>query len=276
MKKFLKIFFRSLAILTVLVPTALVHAQNQLILGVSEGTSGGLDHARVIAKYQGLTEVISSAIKRKVSVVFVREFSQLSEGMETGRLDFVMARPSDYPARGVRDHGYRLVATAKPDGQCLIVVPKNSPLKTLSEARGKRWVLPEQSAYMTKFCSAELRDKTIPVARESVRYVREQASIPFMMENGFADVGAVASYSGIGGNLEKHALRLLHSSAPQPYFPLIAGKRISDAEILAIQNALASLEQTSKGQEVLKSVGVQGFDIKGGTRLAELLMWLEK
>lgn len=276
MKKFLKFFFYSLVILTVVVPFSLVHAQSQFVLGVSEGTSGGLDHARVIAKYQGLTEVISSAIKRKVSVVFVREFAQLAEGMETGRLDFVMARPSDYPARGVRDHGYRLVATAKPDGQCLIVVPKNSPLKTLSEARGKRWVLPELSAYMTKFCSAELRDKGIPVARESVKYVREQASIPFMMEKGFADVGAVASYSGIGANLEKHGLRLLHSSAKQPYFPLIAGKRISDTEISAVQQALASLEQTPKGQDVLKSVGVRGFDIKGGTLLAELLTWLEK
>ena len=29
-----------------------------------------------------------------------------------------MARPSDYPARGLRDYGYRYVASTKPDGQC--------------------------------------------------------------------------------------------------------------------------------------------------------------
>ena len=78
-----------------------------LIMGVSEGTSGGLDHAQVIAKYQGLADVVGRAIKQKVNVVFAREFSALEEGMKTGRYDFVIARPSDYPARGLRDYGYR-------------------------------------------------------------------------------------------------------------------------------------------------------------------------
>jgi phosphonate transport system substrate-binding protein len=54
-------------------------AAQQLVLGISEGTSGGLDHAQVITKYQGLAEVIGKALKAKVSVVFAREFKQLEE-----------------------------------------------------------------------------------------------------------------------------------------------------------------------------------------------------
>lgn len=74
-------------------------------MGVSEGSSGGLDHAQVLAKYRGLADVISRSIKQKVNLVFVREFSALEDGMKTGRFDLVFARPSDYPARGVRHYG---------------------------------------------------------------------------------------------------------------------------------------------------------------------------
>jgi phosphonate transport system substrate-binding protein len=102
--------------------------------------------------------------------------------MKAGRFDFVMARPSDYPARGMRNYGYHYVAHAKPDGQCLIVVPKNSTLNTLADAKGKRWVLPEKAAYMTKFCNAELRDQGIDLATEKVTYVREQSTIGSYLE----------------------------------------------------------------------------------------------
>ena len=104
-------------------PLTLAHSASYLTFGVSEGTSGGLDHAQVIAKYEGLANVLSKSLGQKVNVVFVREFKALEAGMKDGRFDFVMARPSDYPARALRDYNYRFVASALPDGQCLIVVP---------------------------------------------------------------------------------------------------------------------------------------------------------
>ena len=109
-----------------------------LMLGISEGTSGGTDHARVVQKYGGLAEAIGKAIKADVKVVFVREFAQLEDGMKSSRLDLVLARPSDYPARGLRDYGYRYVASVKPEGQCLIVVPKDSPIRQLADLKGKK------------------------------------------------------------------------------------------------------------------------------------------
>ncbi|WP_216370086.1 phosphate/phosphite/phosphonate ABC transporter substrate-binding protein [Ramlibacter montanisoli] len=125
-----------------------------LVMAVSEGTSGGLDHAQVITKYQGLADVVGRSIRRKVNVVFAREFSQLEEGMKTHRFDFVIARPSDYPARGVQLHGYRFLASAKPDGHCLIIAGKDSGIQKVADLKGRRIVLPEAAAYMTKFCRA--------------------------------------------------------------------------------------------------------------------------
>lgn len=246
----------------------------QLVLGISEGTSGGLDHAQVIAKYQGLAEVVARAMKARVSVVFAREFKQLEEGMQTGRFDFVMARPSDYPARGMRDYGYSYIASTKPDGQCFIIVPKGSTLKSIADVKGKRIALPEQVAYMSRFCSAELRDQGIRLDKENVQFVREQAAVGFYLDNKFADIGGVASYSGIAKKWEKDGNRILHKSVAQPYFPLVAHKRIRPEQIKAIQAELLALPDSESGQEVLKRIGIQQFDTGSEARMRELLKWL--
>lgn len=245
-----------------------------LVMGVSEGTSGGLDHGRVIAKYQGLADVIGRAVKRKVDVVLIREFANLESGMRDQRIDFVMARPSDYPARGVRDYGYRFVASAKPDGQCLIVVPKGSPIRSLADLKGKRIVLPEPAAYMTKFCMAELRDQGIDVGNQRVQFVREQGAVTFYILNNFGDAGGIASYSSVATKWAKDGHVILHRSRPQPYFPLIARRSISPAQVEAIQAALAELPKTDAGRAILQTTGIAEFDISAGPRLAELLKWL--
>jgi len=263
------------AVLLALTGALPARAQTELVLGISEGTSGGTDHGRVVAKYGGLADVLGRALKRKVSVVFLREFASIDDGMQSGRLDLVMARPSDYPARGMRDQGYQFVASAKPDGQCLVIAGKNSPLAKLDDARGKRWVMPEQVSYMSKLCTAELRDRGIKVASEKVQFVREQGAVPFFIDNTFADVGVVASYSGVAKNLEKTGHKVLHKSVSQPYFPLIAHKRFTAEQVRAMQAELAKLPDSDAGKEVLATIGIKAFETQGGERMLALLKWLE-
>lgn len=256
--------------------SAAASASAPLVLVVSEGTSGGLDHAQVIAKYQDLANVVGLAVRSKVSVVFAREFATLENGMKAGKFDFVMARPSDYPARGMRDNGYRYVANATPPGQCLIVVPKDSPLQKLSDAKGKRFVMPEQVSYMARFCRAELRDQGILLAGQEVKYVREQAAVSFYINNKLADVGGLASYSGAAKKLEQEGLRVLHASVQQPYFPLVAHSRFDGAQIKAIQQELLGLASKPEGVEILKRIGIKEFQANGEPAMRQLLDWLEK
>lgn len=245
-----------------------------LVMGVSEGTSGGLDHAQVINKYQGLADVIGRSIRQKVNVIFVREFTALEEGMKASRFDFVIARPSDYPARAVRSYGYNFLASAKPDGHCLLIVHKNSPIQTLDQLKGKRIAMPEQAAYMTKFCRAELRDRGIDLARENVRYVREQGAVAFFIENNFVDAGGVASYSGVARKWETDGHRVLHRSVAQPYFPLIAAGHITASQREAIRKNLLAMGGSAADVSVLKTVGIREFDVSSEQRLRDLLDWL--
>ena len=239
------------------------HAQGRdLVMAISEGSSGGTDHARVIAKYQGLADAVGRSINQKVNVVFIREFSALEDGLKNQRFDLAMARPSDFPARAMRDHGYQYVSSAQPDGRCLIIVPQDAPYKTVADIRGKRMVLPDPAAYMTKFCTAELRDQGIDLSKERVERVQEQGAVPFYLTNKFGDVGGVASYSGVAKSIEKTGHRVLHTSVAQPYFPLIVKKSFTAAQIESMQTALRTLPDTEEGRGVLKSIGIDGFDTR--------------
>ena len=127
---------------------------------------------------------------------------------------------------------------------------------------------------MSKFCTAELRDQGIAVVREKVLYVREQGAVTFYLEHKFSDIGAIASYSGPAKSLEKSGLRVLHKSGPQPYFPLVAGKRVSPDQVRAIQAKLTALPLSESGRDVLKTVGIESFDTGSSERLGALLAWL--
>ncbi len=256
-------------------------AQSPLIFAVSEGTSGGgaaVTDEQMAVKYKVLTDAMKRALGQQVRVKYVRDFRMLASGMASGEFDLVLARPSDYPARGVRDQGYTAVTATHPDGHCLLVVPKDSPYRSLADVpdvQHQRLILPERIAYMTTFCTAELRDRGLPVNPAQTHYVREQAAIPFALNNKLAKIGGIASYSGAARRLDKDGLRVLHRSRPQPYLPLIAGKRLSADQVAQLRSEVMGLSQTDQGARELAAVGISGFDPDPQRRLLELLTWLE-
>jgi len=256
-------------------PAAKGSAKPRLIFAVSEGTSGGIDAAEALLKYQPLAGVIEKTLGAEVLVVLARDFGKLEESMQKQAYDLVMARPSDYPARGIRDYKYTLVTTANPDGMCTFIVPKDSPLKKIEDAKGLRIALPETTSYMAKFCRAELRDRGIEAAKEpKLQYLREQDVVGYSVETGIVDVGGVASYSGVARNWEKKGGRVIHRSVKQPYFPMVAGPRLTAADVTKLKEALTALDKSDEGKKVLSTIGVQGFVAGEDKRLLELLKWL--
>ncbi|HEY9095432.1 MAG TPA: PhnD/SsuA/transferrin family substrate-binding protein [Hydrogenophaga sp.] len=251
-------------------------ASAERVLAVSEGTSGGgagVTDAQMAVKYKPLVDVMEKVLQDTVKVRYVRSFAKLEQGMGDGSFDLVIARPSDYPARGVRNHGFAAVTTTLPDGHCLLVVRQDAPFKTLQEIQGQSLILPEQSAYMTKFCLAELRDQGIQPGK--IHFVREQAAIPFSLGNGLVAVGGIASYSGAAKRLEAEGLRVLFKSRAKPFLPLIAGRRVSPEQVQALRSAMSELVATQEGAAALGAIGLKAFDTDPQPRLLALLDWLE-
>lgn len=265
------------------ITSATVHAQSAkagkqeatFSMAVSEGTSGGASPIEIIDRYKPIADAMSTALKTKVIVVPIRSFEELETGMKEARFNFVMARPSDYPARGLRDYKYQLVFTSRPDGQCILVTHKDSPLKSVKEVAGKNIIFPEKVAYMSRFCAAELRDQGIKVESEQVKYAREQGAIAWSVQNKLSDVAGVASYSGVGKNPGKSELKPLHKSRTQPFLPMIASPAVSSTDIDAVRQALQKWESSEDGKKTLAKLGIDGFNYESPERLLKLLVWLE-
>ena len=264
----------AVALLTLLVASSSLHAADKLVLAVSEGTSGGQDAVFVQAKFEGLAQAISKALGVPVQVLVAREFERLEQGMKDKRFDLVIARPSDYPARGIRDYGYSLVATAKPDGQCLFIARKGTaPFKSLKEISGKRISLPEETSYMARLCRAELREQGINVQTEQIKFHREQGAVAYAVENSFADIGGVASYSGVAKSWEKKGVIVWRSRA-QPYQPLVAGPDVTPAQVQKMRKLLDEIS-ADPNSPMLKRLEIKGFDTAKNDRLLDLLKWIE-
>lgn len=273
MQRFVRVWARRWTAVSLIGLSASLASAQGLTLLVSEGTSGGQDAVIVQGRYELLAQLIGKAVGASVRVLVARDFELLAKAIYEQRADFVIARPSDYPARGVRDHGYQLVATAKPDGQCVFIGPKGAkPWSSLKEATGKPLALPEERSYMARFCRAELRREGVTPG--PIKFHSEQGAVGYAVENGFFPVGGVASYSSIARNWEKNGGVVLWKSAPQPYLPLIAKKTVSREQIAKIRDALRVVAADADAP-VRKALGINGFDTTDDDRLLKLLAFIE-
>jgi phosphonate transport system substrate-binding protein len=250
-------------------------AAGEWLIAVSEGTSGSQSTLEVMARYEELVRVIGRAVNRKVGFFLARDFEMLEDGVRRQAYHLVLARPSDYPARAMRDRGYQLVVTTRGDGYIRFIVPKDSPLKSVREISGRRIAFPEDISYAARVAAATLRDNGIEIGREkSVQHFRDQAAIGFVLEAGLADVGAVMSYSGVGRDWEKKGGRVLLDGPRKPYMPMVASPRVSAQELAQLRAALVALDQTPAGQAALKRIGIAGFEPREPGDLIALLKWL--
>jgi phosphonate transport system substrate-binding protein len=245
-----------------------------LLLAVNEGAAGNVDAFEIALRYEGFKQVIEKALGAPISLVAVRDPKVLRSSVETGSYALVLSRPVDVLAEAIRAHGYQPVVVAKGTGQAFFIVPKDSPIRTIAEIRGKSIVTPDRYSYMWRIAAAMMRDNDIAIAQQKVRSMRDQAAIGWSMENGFFDVGVVASFSGVGRNWEKRGGRVIARSRDLPMVPLIASPKLSAAQISRVRAALIALESGEQGAAILKQVGVTGFKETSSEPFLELLKWL--
>ena len=252
-------------------------AADDIVLAVCEGTFSGASPAEIVDKYHPIADVLGKALKAHVIISPVCSFGRLETGIKEQRFDLVMARPSDYSARAIRDHGYKYVAQVTPDVSCVYLVPKDSPLKSLADAKDKRVALPEKTSYMGQLCVAELRDAGYDAAAKA-QFVKEQAVVMYQLKEKNVDVGGVSSHSKAISKeaLEKAGLRELGRSRPQPYFPVIASKNMPPAQVEAVRKELLALSESPAGKALLAKLGLNGYANGGDEKMKQLLAWLEK
>lgn len=251
-------------------------AEETLLFGVNEGTSGTLGFADRQDKYQPFAAYISKAVKKQVKLESASNLKNLIRSLDAARYDMLLVRPSHISAAAMRDQKYALLASAKGDAVAYFIVHKDSPLKSKTDLKGKRIVLPDEIAYPTKIGLAMLRDENIPLADGHVRLFRSQEAVGYAIEQQLSDVGVVISYSKVWKDWEKKGHRTIWQSEKLPYWSIVVSPKVKPEVVAKLREALVALDTTDEGRAILEKIGVKGFVPGNQQAYLDMLAWVDK
>jgi phosphonate transport system substrate-binding protein len=256
------------------VPAKASNQSPRILMAINEGGAANADASETFLRYEEFGRIIEKTLGSAVTLVAVRDRSALKDALKRQTYVLLFARPNDVPAEAIRDFGYQAVTVAKEPSRTFFIVKNDSPLKSITDVRGKSIVTPDQYSNMWRVANAMLRDAKITMANEKVRAMRDQAAIGWSMENGFFDVGVINSVSGVGKNWEKNGGRVIARSPDLPNMPLIASPAVSAGQIAKIRAALLPLDSSDAGRVMLKKIGLTGFREATDKEFLDFLKWI--
>lgn len=250
----------------------------ELVLGINEGVSYRT-LSNVKERYKPLSDELSRLLKRRVVPEAVDNYQTLGQGLTSGRYALAYVHPAHYALRAMAQDGYRLVALTKgyTEYRARFLVRADSPLKSLTELRGRRVGTPDADSITAVLTRATLRD-ALKNQASSVIYqpTRYQDAIPFMVEHGLADAGATAADSVIQDWTSRGG-RVLAISKPVPIKYVLASRAINDADLERLQAYFIGLDgSTPDKARVLGGIGQAGFVGFDAAVLLQIGSWLQQ
>jgi ABC-type phosphate/phosphonate transport system substrate-binding protein len=267
-------FLRPL-ILVAALAAGLPAAAQELVFGVNEGVTYRITPHETRERYKELAEMLSKALKRPVKVVPEDNYVKLRKGLEDKTYDLAYVHPAHHSLRAIRDQKYQLVVITKgwDNYKARFLMKPDAPYKQPQDVLKTKMVMPDPDSITAWMARATIRDLGADPQKVDLGTTRYQDGIPFMMENGFYEVGITAA-GGVVKEWQSKGGKILFESKPVPIKHVIASPALSPADVETIRQVFLSLENTKDGQEILKKIGFAGFRTGDGAQMAELTKWL--
>lgn len=258
----------------------LSHAQvtpQPLVFGINEGVTYRISASEVRERFREIGEDLAKLLKRPVRIEYMDEYVQMGKDLEAGRYDLAYVHPAHYAIRAIDKAHYHLVAVTKGyiEYKASFLVRGDAPYKSLADPAIHQVGMPDADSITAWIVRATLRDALGPSAKKlRLRYTRYQDAVPFMIEYGFAEVGATAATAVIKEFTDKGG-RVLLQSRPVPIKELIASPNLPAQDFAHIQQYFLGLELTEEGQRRLAKLGYKGFANYDEGALLNTGRWLE-
>lgn len=258
----------------------LSHAQvtpQPLVFGINEGVTYRISASEVRERFREIGEDLAKLLKRPVRIEYMDEYVQMGKDLEAARYDLAYVHPAHYAIRAIDKAHYHLVAVTKGyiEYKASFLVRGDAPYKSLADPAIHQVGMPDADSITAWIVRATLRDALGPSAKKlRLRYTRYQDAVPFMIEYGFAEVGATAATAVIKEFTDKGG-RVLLQSRPVPIKELIASPNLPAQDFAHIQQYFLGLELTEEGQRRLAKLGYKGFANYDEGALLNTGRWLE-
>jgi phosphonate transport system substrate-binding protein len=268
----MRILLVSLVFLLICTPA---RAADELVFGINEGVTYRITPQETRERYREIGELLAKVLKRPVRIEPVDDYVKLRRNLEDLQYDLAFIHPTHHSLRAMRDQKYQFVVMTKgyTDYKARFLVKGDSPLKRAEDIKGRKLVMPDPDSITAWMVRATLRDLGIDPAKAAISTTRYQDAIPFMLDNGFNEVGSTASGAVIRDWQAKGG-RVLFESRPVPIKLLIAAPRMSKGDIEKVRTFFVGLETSKENHKLLDKIGFQGFIVGNEKALAEIAVWL--
>ena len=263
------------AMLAFLLNCAAARAADELVFAINEGVTYRITPQETRERYREIGDVLAKVLKRTVRIEPVDDYVKLRRNLEDLRYDLAFVHPAHHSLRAIRDQKYQLVALTKgyTEYKARFLVKQDSPLKRPADVRGRKLVMPDADSITAWMVRATLRDLGIDPTKAALSTTRYQDAIPFMLDNGFNEVGSTAA-GAVVRDWQAKGGRVLFESKPVPIKHLIASPRMSRSDVEKVRALFLGMETSKENRKLLDKIGFQGFIPGNEQTLAEITVWL--
>lgn len=205
--------------------------------------------------------IISELEKRtglKFNLVTTLKIQDFERAFFHGKLDFVYTNPYHIALLHDAQPYVPLVADSEPL-RGIVVVQKDSPIKTPEDLAGKTMAFPSPNALGASLLVRADLDQIYGV-RVNPMYVATHSSVYLHAVKGIADAGG-----GVEKTLQQQdeairsQLRVIYTTRSCPSHPIAAHPRVPKAVREKVRQALLDMAQTPEGREMLQKVPIQNL-----------------
>lgn len=249
-------------------------AAHALVFAINEGVTYRVSNDEIRARYAAIAADIGKIVGEPVNVVPVGDYKALRRGLADKTYDIALVHPAHISIGALRE-GWQIVAVTKGyEGySASFLVRADSPLKSLSELRGRKVGAPDEDSITSWMVRATLRDAIGAGGQPALTYTRYQDAVPFMVEHTFTQAGATASASVVKGWQEQGG-KVLAKSKPVPIKHVIASPTLGAAQVARLREYLVGLDASDEGRRKLEQLKVKGYAPYERDALLELGRWL--
>lgn len=218
-----------------------------------------LPPAEIITRFTPLADYLGHAIGRPVVVRVGPSIGQHIEAVGRNSVDIALIGPYAYVKMTARYGAKPLLACIEFKGKrflpSYIVTRSDSPLRNLSELRGKRFAFGDPDGIMSTIMPRHaLHQAGVELdALGAYRYIGSQANIALGVLNGDYDAGAVREefYDEFGAR----GLRVLARLPEVPVHLFVARSDLPAAQVKVLRQALLQLQNIPDGAAILRAIG---------------------
>jgi phosphonate transport system substrate-binding protein len=203
-----------------------------------------------------LTQALGRPVVFRTSSTFERYYDQVT----AGAMDLTLLH-AFYYAVAVDQYGYLPLARMTEPFKGLLVVPEQSPVRTLADLRGQTIATPPDHLPTVHLIRRAMRDQHFDPSKDfTMRSFRSVESCLQQLVIGEAAGCVCPPFALPGAEARlKVRFRTIVESASIPNLTFVVHPRVAAAERVRLRDAILQWSDSKVGQELIRSIGTSGF-----------------